>query len=61
MTRKDYIMKAIEGKLTWTQAAQNMCVTDRQKRRMKHRYRTQGLDGIIDQRSGGRRRVRIRG
>jgi transposase len=60
MTRKEIIMKAIEGKLTWIQAAQIIGVTDRQMRRMKQRYEAQGLDGIIDRRSGGKRRERIK-
>ena len=59
MTRKEVILKAVEGRISWIQAAPIIGVSDRQMRRMKRRFEAHGLDGIIDHRGGGKRRVRI--
>lgn len=59
MTRKEVIVKAIEGKLKWYQAAEICGVSDRQMRRMKRRWEERGYDGLVDGRSGRPRRKRI--
>jgi transposase len=59
MTRRDVIVKAIEGKLTWIQAAEILVISDRQMRRLKERYERQGYRGIVDHRGGKPRSKRI--
>jgi transposase len=59
MTRTEVILKAIEGKITWIQAASICRVTPRQMRRLKRRYEEYGFDGLIDRREGKPRRKRI--
>jgi transposase len=59
MLRRDVIVKAIEGKLTWTQASQVLGVTARHMRRLKERYETDGYDGLWDMRGRRPRRRRI--
>ena len=59
MTRAEVIVKAIEGKLTWTQAAQVLGVTARHMRRLKDRYEEYGYGGLRDGRGGKSRRKRI--
>lgn len=59
MTRKEIILKAINKQITWIQAASILGVTDRQMRRLKKRYETQGYDGLHDYRGGKPRRQRI--
>src|SRR3989441_6671044 len=46
------IIKAIEGRITWIQAANIIGVSGRQMRRMKRRYVEQGWDGLYDRRRG---------
>jgi hypothetical protein len=48
MTRREVIVKAINGQITWIQVA--LIITDRQMRRLKRRYEREGYDGIVDQR-----------
>jgi transposase len=59
MTRREVIVKAIDGQITWITAAQIIGVTDRQMRRLKRRYERDGVDGVMDQRGGRPRRRRI--
>lgn len=59
MTRKQVIMKAIDGKLTWIQASEVLGITARQMRRLKLRWEAHGYDGLVDGRGGKPRRKRI--
>lgn len=59
MTRNEVILKAIEGRITWVQAADICRMTPRHMRRLKHRYEQHGFDGIVDHRGGRPRRKRI--
>lgn len=59
MTRKEVIMKAIEKKINWIQAADILGITPRQMRRLKRRWEIQGYDGLRDYRAGKPRRHRI--
>jgi transposase len=59
MTRKEVIVKAIEGRLTWIAAADILNVTPRHMRRLRALYERCGYDGLVDQRSGTPRRKRI--
>ena len=60
MTRKEVIVRAIGGELTWIQAAQICGITDRHMRRLKERYERDGYDGLVDGRGGKPRRKRIK-
>jgi transposase len=59
MTRKEVIVKAIEGRLTWLAAADILDVTPRHMRRLRELYERTGYDGLVDQRGGTSRRKRI--
>ncbi len=59
MTRKEIIMKAINKKLTWIQAADILGITARHMRRLKQRYEQFGFGGLRDYRGGKQRRKRI--
>jgi len=59
MTRKEVIVRAIAGELTWIQAAQICGIKERQMRRLKQRYEEYGYDGLVDGRGGKPRRKRI--
>jgi transposase len=59
MTTKEVIVKAIEGKLSWPQAADILGYTPRHMRRLKRQWERQGYDGIRDQRGSTPRRRRI--
>lgn len=59
MTRREVIVKAIEGKLSWVQAADILGITARHLRRLKRRWEAHGYDGIWDQRGKAPRRRRI--
>lgn len=59
MTKNEVIVKAVEGRITWIQAASILGISDRQMRRLKRRYETSGFDGIRDQRGKTPRRKRI--
>lgn len=50
MTRREVIVRAIEGKLTWIQASEILRISARQMRRLKRLYERQGYRGIVDQR-----------
>lgn len=59
MTRKEVILKAIEGRITWVQAAEVLGMSARHMRRLKARYEKYGFGGLRDGRSGRPRRKRI--
>lgn len=59
VTRKEVIVKAIEGRITWLAAADILGVTPRHMRRLKQLYERTGYDGLVDQRGGKSRRKRI--
>jgi hypothetical protein len=59
MTRKEILLKAIEGKITWLQAADIVGISARQMRRMKSAYERLGFGGLRDHRGGQLRRKRI--
>ena len=59
MTRNEVIVKAIEGKITWIQAAMICGITARHMRRLKESYQERGYDGLVDHRGGRPRRKRI--
>jgi len=59
MTKAQIIVRAIEGRITWIQAAAILGVSDRHMRRLKERYERDGYDGLRDCRGGKPRRKRI--
>ena len=59
MTRKEVVLKAIEQKISWIQAADILGITARQMRRVKVRYEKYGYGGLRDYRGGKPRRKRI--
>ena len=59
MTRKEVIVKAIDGQLTWIQAAGILGMTARHLRRLKQAWERRGYDGLQDQRGRTTRRQRI--
>jgi transposase len=59
VTRKEVILKAIEGKLSWLQAADILGITPRHIRRLKKSYEQGGWGGLRDHRSGAPRRKRL--
>ena len=59
VTREDVIRKAIEKKLTWTQAASICRVTARHMRRLRERYEQFKIDGLRDRRTGKRQPSRL--
>src|SRR5579884_791293 len=59
MTRKEVIVKAIDGQLTWLQAADILGLTPRHLRRLKRTWEQRGYDGLQDQRGRTPRRRRI--
>lgn len=52
MTRKEIIVRAINGKYTWIQAAQILRMSARNLRRLRKRYEKKGFEGLIDRRKG---------
>ena len=59
MTRAEVILKAIQGEITWIQAAGICGISDRQMRRIKVRYERHGFDGLRDCRGSKPRRKSI--
>ncbi len=57
MTRREVVVKALAGMISWAVAATIVGVSDRHMRRIKERYEQYGVDGLMDQR-GGRPRAR---
>ena len=50
MKVQEVILRAIDGRLKWYQAAEILGISDRQMRRWKHRYERLGYDGLFDRR-----------
>lgn len=50
MKVQDVIMRAINGKILWMQAAEILGVSPRTMRRVKWRYEQHGYDGLMDRR-----------
>ena len=50
MKVQEVILRAIEGRLKWYQAAEILGISDRQMRRWKGRYEKWGYDGLFDRR-----------
>jgi transposase len=59
MTRKEVIVRAMDGRLTWIAAADILGITARHMRRLKEIYERQGYGGLVDQRGKQPRRRRI--
>lgn len=59
MTRKEVILKAINKKINWIQAADILGVSPRHMRRLKERWEAHGYDGLRDNRAGKSRGKRI--
>lgn len=59
MTRREVVLKAMAGTITWLTAATILGVTDRHMRRIRERYEQWGVDGLRDQRAGRPRRRRV--
>lgn len=59
MTRKEVIVKAIDGRISWLAAADILDVSPRHLRRLRQLYERTGYDGLVDQRGGTPRRKRI--
>lgn len=57
MTRREVVVKALAGMISWAVAATIVGVSERHMRRIKERYEQYGVDGLMDQR-GGRPRAR---
>lgn len=60
MTRTDVLMKAIEGRIKWIQAADILGITPRHMRRLKAEYEQAGFRLSKDRRAGTPRRKRIK-
>ena len=58
MTKKEVLLKAYEGRITWLQAADILDYTPRHLRRIRTRYEEYGFRGLQDGRAGGRRAPR---
>jgi len=56
MTRTAVILKAIQGQLSWPQAADICGISARHLRRLRYRYEQFGLDGLRDGRGRPRRK-----
>src|SRR3981081_2786416 len=59
MKLQDVILKAMEKKISWMEAAEIAGVTDRTMRRIRERYQEFGYTGLFDQRRGKRSVHRI--
>lgn len=59
MTRQEIILKAIQKKITWIQAAEICRLSPRQMRRLKRGYEKYGFEFLEDKRAGRPRRRRI--
>jgi len=55
MTRREVLLKALAGKITWLQAADILGMTPRHLRRVRSNYEQFGFEGLRDGRSGTRR------
>jgi len=60
MTRREVIVKAIVGQLSWVQAAEVLAITPRQLRRIRREIEQHGMEAVMDHRGGRPRRKRIK-
>lgn len=60
MTRREIVLKAVAGLITWAVAATCLGVTERHMRRIRDKYERYGVDvAVRDGRAGGRRARRV--
>jgi hypothetical protein len=59
MTRQEVIMKAIEGRISWIQAADILRLTARHVRRLRERFEHLGSRGLLDGRAGCERQKKV--
>jgi hypothetical protein len=59
MTRQEVIMKAVEGRITWIQAAEILRLTARHLRRLREQFESLGSRGLADGRAGCEKTTRI--
>ncbi len=59
MTRREIIIKAINGQISWVAAADIIGVTARHMRRIRGAMERGGMSAVMDQRGGRPRRKRI--
>ncbi len=50
MKVQEVILRAVDGRLKWYQAAEILGISDRQMRRWRRRYEQRGYDGLFDRR-----------
>lgn len=59
MTRRELIIKALAGQLSWVQAADIAGVSARQMRHIRRAIESRGMSAVMDQRGGRPRRKRV--
>jgi len=59
MTREEVLRKAVEGRITWLQAAEICRITPRHLLRLREQYQALGREGLRDRRAGRRQPLRI--
>jgi transposase len=59
MTRQDVVKKALEGKITWVQAAYILRISSRHVYRLRERYEQCGVGGLRDGRASWKRPKRL--
>ncbi len=59
VTREMIIKKALQGRMSWQQAATVLGLTTRHLRRIRKRYQQGGRSGLLDGRAGRPRKKRI--
>jgi transposase len=60
MTRAEVIVKAVEGKIQWVQAATILRVSPRHLRRLRDLHEKGGMEALLDKRAGTPRRKRVK-
>ena len=50
--RLEIVLCVEQGKLSQAEGAKRLCVTERQLRRIRKRYGTEGLSGLVSKRQG---------
>ena len=59
MTRREVVVKAVAGVITWAVAASILGVSERHMRRIREKYDQYGVDGLTDLRAGRPRARRV--
>src|SRR5262245_47818761 len=59
MTRREVMMRAISGEISWIQAAHICGLSARQMRRLKREVERRGFEAVVDHRGRTPRRARI--